>query len=327
MCIISIIMIALCIPNQIQIANAAGGDNESDLKVYEIDSTGKKIEWTDGVNLDLFPKREGTNKWNVMPGSTGAYKFCIENNWGYKATCEISLIAEITKREDLNTSPDETYPITYQLYKRENDELTKLLGEGKNPLNYPDKTVTKTVEVKNGETGVYVLEWKFEDIDSTFKGGNYHLYLSVNAKQETNSDNNTPDNPNNGNKDDTSKGDNNNSTDNGNNGNNSSNSSGSNSNGSQNGNNSTSNNNKGNNTNNGSDDSKGNESSNNKQENNQNNKQNNLNIDKTSSKETGSIETSKKKVNTSDITTPVIYVAFMILMFGLILLVKSRKEN
>ena len=288
MCIISIIMIALCIPNQIQIANAAGGDNESDLKIYEIDSTGKKTEWTDGVNLDLFPEREGTNKWNVMPGSTGAYKFCIENNWGYKATCEISLIAEITKREDLNTSPDETYPITYQLYKRENDELTKLLGEGKNPLDYPDKTVTKTVEVKNGETGVYVLEWEFEDIDSTFKGGNYHLYLSVNAEQVTNSnDNNTPVNPDNGNKDDNN-----------------------------------SDNNNGNNTNNGKDDSKGNDSSNN----NQNNKDN-LNIDKTSNKETGSTETNKKKVNTSDITTPVIYVAFMILMFGLILLVKSRKEN
>ena len=346
MCIIAIIMIALCIPNQIQIANAAEGNSEVSFKVW--DDNG---EWAENStnSLNVFPKKKSGYQWNVEPGSTDDYTFYVENNIGYKATCEIRLEAKVSQRTDLDTV-DTTYPIKFQLYKRENDDLTKLLGStGKNPLDYPAKTITHTETLNNGETCEYVLSWLFEQVDSTFNGGNYDFTLKVNAKQVTETDDNpvtppspdkpdnpnnpdTPDNPNkpdDGNKDDDNKkDDNNNSNNNGNNGNNSNNNNSNNNgnnNGSQNGNSSTSNNNKGNNTNNGSDDSIGNESSNNKQENNQNNRDN-LNIDKTSSKGTGST-TNKKKVNTSDITTPVIYVAFMILTFGLILLVKSRKEN
>ena len=357
MCIIAIIMIALCIPNQIQIANAAEGDNTTGEVIIK-DEDGK--EWTDSVNLDLFPENTG-KAWNVMPGDKGDYTFYIENKVGYKVDCEIRLKAKVDKRKDLAQADetykaDTTYPIKFQLYKRENDNLTKLLGStGMNPLDYPAQTITHTETLDNGETCEYVLSWLFEQVDGTFNGGNYDFTLKVNAKQVTETDDNpvtppTPDNPDNpdnpdtpdnpskpddGNKDDDNKkDDNNNSNNNGNNGNNSNNNNsnnngnnnGSNSNGSQNGNNNSSNNNKGNNTNNGSDDSKGNESSSNNQGNNQNNNQNNLNIDNTSNKGTGST-TNKKKVNTSDITTPVIYVALMILTFGLILLVKGRKEN
>ena len=298
MCIISIIMITLCIPNQIQIANAAGGDSEASFKIWD-----ENGEWAENStnSLNVFPEKKNGNKWNVEPGSTGDYTFYVESNIGYKTTCEIRLEAKVGKRTDLDET-DTTYPIKFQLYKREDDELTKLLGStGKNPLDVPGKAITHTETLNNGETCEYVLSWLFEEVDSTFNGGNYDFTLKVNAKQVTDSNNNNPVNPDNGNKND-NKGDNNNS-------NNSS--------------KSDDNNNQGNNTNNGSDDSKGNDSSNN---NNQNNRDN-LNIDKTSSKGTGSTTTNKKKVNTSDITTPVIYVALMIFMFGLILLVKSRKEN
>ena len=308
MCIISIIMIALCIPNQIQIANAAEGDNETDLRIYEIDKkTGNEIEWTNGVTLNLFPEAKENNKWNVQPGSKGDYTFYIENNWKYKASCEIKLVATVRKRDELKTDPDETYPINFQLYKRENDKPVELLDSGgENPLEVPGKEIARTEEIKSGETKEYILSWLFEQVDSTFKGGNYDFSLRVKAIAVTDSDDSKKDDDK---KDDTNKGDNNSSTNNGNSGNNSSNNNG----------NNTSDNNKGNNT---TDGSKGNDSSNNNQ-----NSRDNLNIDKTSSKGTGSVETNKKKVNTSDITTPVIYVALMILTFGLILLVKSRKEN
>ena len=269
MCIISIIMITLCIPNQIQIANAAVGDTETSFKIW--DNNG---DWSEnGINnLNLFPEMHDDQDWSISPGDYDDYTFFMENNLGYEASCEIRLEAQINAR-NVNEATDKTYPITYQLYRRKNDTTTKLLGTSrKNPLDYPGKVITHTEKLKNGEKGEYILSWMFEQVDSTFKGGNYNLTLKVNVEQATNSgDNTTPTNPDDDNKNDNNKGDNNNSTDNGNSGNNSSNNNG----------NSTSNNNKGNNTNGG---TNGNDSSNNNQGNNQNNKQNNLNIDKTSSK-------------------------------------------
>ena len=310
MCIISIIMIALCIPNQIQVANAAAGDTETSFRIWD-----KNGDWSENKtnSLELFPN-DTSRTYDIQPGDHRDYTFNIENDLGYKVNYEIRLEATIEEKVQ-GEETDTTYPIKYQLYNRTKNESINVLGSGwKNPFDYLDDTIIyKEKGVSNGTKNEYVLRWMFEEVDSLFKGGNYNLILKVNVERALDSDDNTtPTNPDDDKKDD-NKGDNNNSTDNGNSGNNSSNN-----NGSNNGNN-TSNNNKGNNTNDG---TSGNDSSNN----NQNNKDN-LNIDKTSSKGTGSIETNKKKVNTSDITTPVIYVALMILMFGLILLVKSRKEN
>ena len=330
MCIISIIMITLCIPNQIQIAKAAEGNSEVSFKVWDDEG-----EWTEnGTNrLDVFPEKKNGNKWNVEPGSHDEYTFYVENNLGYKATCEIRLEAKVSKRTDLDKT-DTTYPIKFQLYKRENDDLTKLLGStGKNPLDIPGKTITHTETLNNGETCEYVLSWLFEEVDSTFNGGNYDFTLKVNAKQSTDSDNNkptdpdnpnnpdkpdnpdnpdTPDNPDNPSKPDNpnkpsddNKGDDDNKKDN-------------------------SKDNKGDNTNKGEDESKGNGSSDSNNQGNSSQESSNINnsTQNISSKGKRNIKsTDKKKVNTSDITTPVIYVALMILTLGLILLVKSRKEN
>ena len=67
MCIISIIMITLCIPNQIQIAKAAEGDNTADLKIYSKEN-GKWIEWTADTDLNIFPKKEDDKNWSIKPG-------------------------------------------------------------------------------------------------------------------------------------------------------------------------------------------------------------------------------------------------------------------
>ena len=279
MCIISIIMIALCIPNQIQIANAEEGTG----KVRIIDQN--QVEWseTDWLSSDnetlkelkIFPENKEGKDWNIEPGDEDKYGFSIINQTNYKMDCTIKIESNDGKK----------YPIEYQLCN-EKDMNENLLGEGwKNPSD-TSNIIMSTVRVEKGRTETYYLKWRFNEEESNYEKGTYTLKLKVKSEQVIDSDDNTPVNPDNGNKD-----------------------------------NNNSDNNQGNNTNNGSDDSKGNESSNN----NQNNKDN-LNIDQSSSKETGST-TNKKKVNTSDITTPVIYVALMILMFGLILLVKSRKEN
>ena len=210
MCIISIVMIALCIPNQIQTANAAEGDSEENLRVYdEING-----EWSEkGINLNLFPNRRETDgkKYDIQPEDQGDYLFRIENNLGYKAVCQIRIKASIN--ED---SEDKTYPITYQLYRREeNTSDTSLIGskyEWKNPFDYRGNTIIRTEKIANGEEKEYVLSWKFDEANMTFDGGNYQLSLSVEAKQETDSDNdNTSDNPNDDKKDDNNS-DNNGST-------------------------------------------------------------------------------------------------------------------
>ena len=302
MCVISMIMIALCIPNQIQIANAESETDE--IIVKDSDGEWKEAVWTTNFKdtslktLNIFPEAESGKYWNVEPGDIGNYVFSIENDTSDNRECTIKIESENGKE----------YPIEYQLYNQ-NDGNKNLLGESdewKNPTDETLNFITCTDKVESGETEDYTLMWRFRETNSNYEKGTYRVNIKVASEKVKNSDdNNKPVNPDDDKKDD-NKGDNNNSTDNGNSGNNSSNN-----NGSNNGNN-TSNNNKGNNATN---------------NNNQNNKQNNLNIDKTSSKRTGSTVTNKKKVNTSDITTPVIYVAFMILMFGLILLVKSRKEN
>ena len=277
MCIISIIMITLCIPNQIQIANAEEGTGE----VRIIDQN--QVEWSESdwlssdnenlKELKIFPDNKEGKDWSIEPGDEDKYGFSIINQTNYKMNCTIKIESNDGKK----------YPIEYQLYS-EKDMNKNLLGEGwKNPSD-TSNIIMSTVRVESGKTETYYLKWRFDEEDSNYEKGTYTLKLKVKSEQVTDSDNNNPSKP-----DD--------------------------------------NNNQGNNTNNGRDDSKGNDSSNNNHGNNQNNKDN-LNIDKTSSKGTGSvIETNKKKVNTSDITTPVIYVALMILTFGLILLVKGRKEN
>ena len=286
MCIISIIMITLCIPNQIQIANAEEGTG----KVRIVDQNQvewSKADWLSSDNetlkeLKIFPENKDGKDWSIEPGDEDKYGFSIINQTNYKMDCTIKIESNDGKK----------YPIEYQLYS-EKDMNKNLLGEGwKNPSD-TSNIIMSTVRVESGRTETYYLKWRFAEEDSNYEKGTYTLKLKVKSEQVIDSDNNTPVNPDNGNNS-------------------------SNNNGSHNGNN-TSNNNKGNNT---TDGTSGNASSNN----NQNNKDN-LNIDKTSSKGTGSTITNKKKVNTSDITTPVIYVALMILMFGLILLVKSRKEN
>ena len=285
MCIISVIMITLCIPNQIQIANAEEGVGE----VRIIDQN--QVEWSESdwlsrdsetlKELKIFPENKEEKDWSIEPGDEDKYGFSIINQTNYKMDCTIKIESNDGKK----------YPIEYQLCN-EKDMNKNLLGEGwKNPSD-TSNIIMSTVRVESGRTETYYLKWRFVEENNNYEKGTYTLKLKVKLEQVINSDDNNSDN------------------------------NGSNTNGSQNGNNNTSNDNKGNNTNNGNDDSKGNELSNNNQN------KDNLNIDKTSSKGTGSvIETNKKKVNTSDITTPVIYVALMILMFGLILLVKSRKEN
>ena len=324
MCIISIIMITLCIPNQIQIAKAAEGDNTADLKIYSKEN-GKWIEWTADTDLNIFPKKEDDKNWSIKPGDKGDYAFKIENNLGYKVDCQIKLEATINPKV-VGVTPDATYPIDYQLYKRERNVDTSLLGEGwKNPFDYLDNTIIRTERIENGETADYVLRWMFEDVDSTFKGGAYNLNLTVDVKQVTDPDNpnnpdkpdnpdnpDTPDNPDNPSKPDNpnkpsddNKGDDDNKKDN-------------------------NKDNKGDNTNKGEDESKGNGSSNSNNQGNSSQESSNINnsTQNISSKGKRNIKsTDKKKVNTSDITTPVIYVALMILTLGLILLVKSRKEN
>ena len=289
MCIISIIMIALCIPNQIQIANAESETDE--IIVKDSDGEWKEAVWTTNFKdtslktLNIFPEAESGKYWNVEPGDIGNYVFSIENDTSDNRECTIKIESENGKE----------YPIEYQLYNQ-NDGNKNLLGESnewKNPTDETLNFVTCTDKVGSGETEDYTLMWRFRETNSNYEKGTYRVNIKVaSEKVKDSDDNNKPVNPDDDKKDDNNKGDNNNS------------------------------NNNGNNTNNGSDETNGNDSSNN----NQNNKDN-LNIDKTSNKGTGSTTTNKKKVNTSDITTPVIYVALMILMFGLILLVKSRKEN
>ena len=287
MCVISVIMITLCIPNQIQIANAESETDE--IIVKDSDGEWEEAVWTTNFKdtslktLKIFPKAESGKYWNIEPGDVGNYVFSIENDTSENRECTIKIESENGKE----------YPIEYQLYNQ-NDGNKNLLGENdewKNPTDETLNFITCTDKVGSGETEDYTLMWRFRETNSNYEKGTYRVNIKVaSEKVKDSDDNNKPVNPDDDKKDDNKN--NNNS------------------------------NNNGNNTNNGSDDSKGNDSSNN----NQNNKDN-LNIDKTSNKGTGSTTTNKKKVNTSDITTPVIYVALMILTFGLILLVKSRKEN
>ena len=78
MCVISIIMIALCIPNQIQVANAA--EREADVIVK--DQYG--VKWDKNTKLEVFPVKAGSSIAWISSGDENTYKFTIYNRANFK---------------------------------------------------------------------------------------------------------------------------------------------------------------------------------------------------------------------------------------------------
>lgn len=344
MCIISIIMITLCIPNQMEIAKAAEGDNtDSDAKVIFEEYSEKDNDYVEcktddqgNLQLNIFPVKDGDKSYSIAPGDHDVYKFKLINKLGYPANYQIRLHAYVTEKDSkVTTEHDDSYPIKYDLRNATKDDTKNVFEKEVNPFDYKFKNEdgsisenTVVYEEKNIAIDAemeYELYWNFEQVDKTFEGGQYHLELEVWYEQAidtpdpdptptpTPDPDPTPDKPDN-------PGDNNNNNNSG--GNNSGNNSGDNNSGN---NNSNSGNNGSNSGNNSSDSD--NNGSNSNGNSNGNNSSGSTNASNSSNGSYGTISANKKKVNTSDMTTPVVYAAVMILSFGLILIIKSRNAK
>lgn len=334
MCIISIIMITLCIPNQMEIANAAEGDmTDSDARVILEEKSGDN--WVECKTdeqgnltepLNIFPKSEDKS-YDISPGDSREYRFRLTNHLGYKANCQLRLHAYVTAKDgSVTTEHDDEYPISYDLRNSTKDESKNVLGGETNPFDCSDDTIVYKEQIEDGQNMEYLLIWNFEQVDSTFIGGKYNLDFEVWYEQAIDPEPDpdptptpdpdptpTPDpnptptpnpNPTPTPDDSNNSGDNNNNNDNNT--------------GDKDNNNASDN-----------DNNNANDNGNNANDNssNSNNNSSTTNTSYSGSGKYGTISAIKKKVNTSDMTTPVIYVAVMILSLGLILLIKSRNAE
>lgn len=167
MCVISLIMIAMCIPNQMKIAKAQEGKvEEQEVKVIEI-STGKEWE-KENTRLNIFPN-------TIEPGNEDDYGFIIKN----ETKEEIEYCIEISRIEE-----GDSYPVEYKLYKREGNKEKEVWEGWKNPKDSLEEIIIYEDEVGKGKEERYVLSWKFKEEDSLYNRGKYTVNIKVEVKQK-----------------------------------------------------------------------------------------------------------------------------------------------